>query len=74
MRHSLSLVTTGAFWAGTLFPVLYLPVIVAGNHLQPGNDLLFALVGAHLLLLFVGHRHLRTESAVAATETEESAL
>lgn len=73
MRRSLSLVTTGAFWAGTLFPVLYLPVVV-GNHPRTGNDLLFALVGLHLLLLFVGHRHLQNETELATAESEESPL
>lgn len=74
MRSTLSFLSRAAFWAATTFPVLYLPVFVAGERLATGNDLLVGLVGVHLMLLFVGHRHLPSESGGSATDSEETAL
>ncbi|AFO59232.1 MULTISPECIES: hypothetical protein [Natrinema] len=48
-------VTAAAFWLGTLLPVVYPPVIVAGIDSLSRLSLFVGLVSIHALALVVGH-------------------
>jgi hypothetical protein len=47
------------FWAAIFLPLVYLPVLGFGLGPEPGGVGL-ALLGCHLLALFAGHDHNRT--------------
>lgn len=68
----LALVARSAFWLAALFPVLYLPVLLAGERLPAGDYVLLALVGMHVLLLLAGHRHATTEPSPTARGGENA--
>jgi hypothetical protein len=53
--HVWSSVTAVGFWLGTLLPVAYLPVFVAGIDSVQTLSLLLALLGIHAVALVVGH-------------------
>lgn len=52
-----SIVTTAGFWLGTLLPVVYLPVFIAGVDSVQTLSLLLALLGLHAIALVVGHEY-----------------
>jgi len=54
LRRSL---TTVSFWLGTLLPVAYLPVIVAGIDSVSRLSILVGLLVVHVLALIVGHEY-----------------
>ncbi|ELY73127.1 hypothetical protein [Natrinema pallidum] len=53
--HLSHTVTAAAFWLGTLLPLVYLPVIVAGIDSVIHLSLFVGLVSIHALALVVGH-------------------
>ncbi|ELY60507.1 hypothetical protein C491_04395 [Natronococcus amylolyticus DSM 10524] len=53
--YAWSTVTAIGFWIGTLLPVVYLPVFVAGIDSAQALTLLFGLLAVHALALIVGH-------------------
>lgn len=59
LRHS---VTAAGFWLGTLLPVVYIPVILAGIDSIGRLSLLIALLGVHALALIVGHDYTGSRS------------
>ncbi|MFC6763680.1 hypothetical protein [Natrinema soli] len=52
LRHS---VTAAGFWLGTLLPIVYVPVILAGIDSMSRLSLFVALLTVHALALIVGH-------------------
>ncbi|MBZ6495396.1 hypothetical protein [Natrinema longum] len=52
LHHS---VTAAGFWIGTLLPVVYLPVILAGIDSISRLSLFVGLLALHALALVVGH-------------------
>lgn len=52
LQHS---VTAAGFWLGTLLPVVYVPVILAGIDSMSRLSLFVALLAVHALALVVGH-------------------
>jgi len=52
LRYS---VTAAGFWLGTLLPVVYVPVILAGIDSIGRLSLLVTLLAVHVLALVVGH-------------------
>lgn len=55
--HVWSSVTAAGFWLGTLLPVAYLPVFIAGIDSVQTLSLLLALLGIHAIALVVGHEY-----------------
>ncbi|QCS43653.1 hypothetical protein [Natrinema versiforme] len=53
--HLSSSVTAAGFWLGTLLPIVYLPVIVAGIDSMSRLSLFVALLAVHALALVIGH-------------------
>lgn len=45
------------FWAAILCPMLYLSLLITGIEPRPGFHLFIALVGFHLIALFIGRNH-----------------
>ena len=50
-------VVAAGFWTGTLLPVAYLPVFIAGIDSPATLSLFFGLVGINVLALVVGHEY-----------------
>jgi hypothetical protein len=48
-------VTAVGFWLGTLLPLVYLPVVVAGIDSIRRLSLFVGLLGIHAIALVVGH-------------------
>lgn len=48
-------VTAAGFWLGTLLPVVYFPVILAGIDSMGRLSLFLGLLVLHVLALVVGH-------------------
>ncbi|TYL40181.1 hypothetical protein CV102_00955 [Natronococcus pandeyae] len=55
--HGWSIVTAVGFWLGTILPVFYLPVFIAGIDSVETLTLLLALLIVHALALVVGHEY-----------------
>lgn len=55
MMHVSRSVTAAGFWLGTLFPVVYFPVILAGIDSMSRLSLFLGLLALHALALVVGH-------------------
>lgn len=52
LSHS---VTAAGFWLGTLLPIVYVPVILAGIDSMSRLSMFVALLLVHALALVVGH-------------------
>ncbi|OAQ52650.1 hypothetical protein HTG_10005 [Natrinema mahii] len=48
-------VTAAGFWLGTLLPIVYVPVIVAGIDSVGRLTMFLGLIAVHALALVVGH-------------------
>jgi len=59
LNHS---VTAVGFWLGTLLPIAYVPVILAGIDSMGRLSLLVALLAVHALALVVGHDYTGSRS------------
>ncbi|MFA9414940.1 hypothetical protein [Natrinema sp. HArc-T2] len=59
LSHS---VTAVGFWLGTLLPVVYVPVILAGIDSIGRLSLLVALLAVHALALVIGHDYAGSRS------------
>ena len=59
LSHS---VTAAGFWLGTLLPVAYVPVILAGVDSIGRLSLLVGLLAVHALALVVGHNYAGSRS------------
>ncbi|WP_226481219.1 hypothetical protein [Natrinema amylolyticum] len=53
--HLSHTVTAAGFWLGTLLPIVYLPVIVAGIDSMSRLSLFVGLMAVHALALVIGH-------------------
>ncbi|WP_222919934.1 hypothetical protein [Natrinema sp. SYSU A 869] len=53
--HLSQTVTAVGFWLGTLLPIVYLPVIVAGIDSMGRFSLFVGLMVIHALALVIGH-------------------
>lgn len=52
LSHS---VTAAGFWLGTLLPIVYVPVILAGIDSMSRLSIFVGLLAVHALALVVGH-------------------
>ncbi|MFC4543863.1 hypothetical protein ACFO5R_18205 [Halosolutus amylolyticus] len=50
-------VTAAGFWIGTLLPVAYVPVILAGIDSMSRLSLFVGLLALHALALVIGHEY-----------------
>lgn len=50
-------ITTLGFWLGTVLPIAYLPVILAGIDSMTRFSLFLGLLVVHALALVVGHEY-----------------
>ncbi|SEH12696.1 hypothetical protein SAMN04487967_0921 [Natronorubrum sediminis] len=56
-RHLNHTITAAGFWLGTLLPVAYLPVFLAGIDSASTFLVLVGLLSVHALALIVGHEY-----------------
>ncbi|APX95248.1 hypothetical protein [Natronorubrum daqingense] len=56
-RHLNYAITAAGFWLGTLLPVAYLPVFLAGIDSAGAFLVLVGLLSVHALALIVGHEY-----------------
>lgn len=52
-----NIVTAAGFWIGTLLPVAYLPVFLAGIDSAYGLSVFLGLVTVNVVALVVGHEY-----------------
>lgn len=67
-----STLTAVAFWFGTLLPLVYIPVIVAGLDSLPRLALFVGLLALNVVALSIGRDYPETAAGTASDSTDEA--